>query len=102
MNVKHIQILVDAENDLEEGRSFYDKQGEHVGDYFWDSLLSDIESLIIFGGIHVKKFGYYRMLAKRFPYAIYYDVNGERVSVVAILPMRRDPVWITKKMGGRR
>ncbi len=86
MNVKHIQILSDAENDLEEGRTFYDKQCENVGNYFWHSLLSDIESLIIFGGIHVKKFGFYRMLSKRFPYAIYYDVNGNTVSVVAILP----------------
>ncbi|NOT84374.1 MAG: type II toxin-antitoxin system RelE/ParE family toxin [Methylococcaceae bacterium] len=102
MNVKHIQILVDAGNDLEEGRAFYDQQGESIGDYFWDSLLSDIESLIIFGGIHSKKLGFYRMLSKRFPYAIYYDLNGVTVSVVAILPMRRDPVWITKKMGGRR
>ncbi|MFI3135961.1 MAG: type II toxin-antitoxin system RelE/ParE family toxin [Methylococcaceae bacterium] len=102
MNIKYIQILVDAENDLDEGRAFYDKQGENIGDYFWDSLLSDIESLVIFGGIHSKKLGFYRMLSKRFPYAIYYDINDDTVSVVAILPMRRNPVWITKKMGGRR
>lgn len=99
MNVKHVQILADAENDLDEGRTFYGKQGENVGNYFWDSLLSDIESLIIFAGVHSKKLGYYRMLAKRFPYAIYYDVNGDTDYVVAILPMRRDPTWITKKIG---
>ena len=57
MNIKRIQILSDAENDLDEGRKFYDKQGENVGDYFWDSLLSDIESLVIFAGIHRKEFG---------------------------------------------
>lgn len=45
MTVKRIQVLSDAEIDLHEGRAFYDKQGEHVGDYFFDSLLSDIESL---------------------------------------------------------
>ena len=44
MNTKRIQILTDAKNDLEEGRQFYDKHGKNVGDYFWDSLLSDIES----------------------------------------------------------
>ena len=47
MNIKHIQILSDAEKDLDEGREFYDKQGEYVEDYFWDSLLSDIESLVL-------------------------------------------------------
>ena len=60
MNNKRIQILSDAENDLDEGRKFYGKQGENVGDYFWDSLLSDIESLVFFAGIHRKVFGYYR------------------------------------------
>ena len=101
MNIKHIQILSDAENDLYEGQAFYDNQGENVGNYFWDSLLSDIESLVIFAGIHRKEFGFYRMLSKRFPYAIYYDVNGDVASVVAVLPIRRDPVWIKTKMGGR-
>jgi hypothetical protein len=48
MNAKRIQVLTDAENDLIAGRNFYDKHGKTVGDYFWDSLLSDIESLIIF------------------------------------------------------
>ena len=101
MNIKRIQILSDAENDLYEGREFYDKQDENVGDYFWDSLLSDIESLVIFAGVHRKKFGFYRMLSKRFPYAIYYDVIGDVASVVAVLPMRRSPVWIKAKMDVR-
>jgi hypothetical protein len=43
--------------------------------------LSDIESLVIFAGIHRKEFGFYRMLSKRFPYAIYYDVNDDVASV---------------------
>jgi plasmid stabilization system protein ParE len=101
MNIKRIQILSDAEKDLEEGREFYDKQGESVGDYFWDSLLSDIESLVFFAGIHKKVFGYHRMFSKRFPFAIYYQVNEDVASVVAVLPMRRNPVWIKAIMGGR-
>jgi hypothetical protein len=31
MNIKRIQILSDAENDLDEGRKFYDKQGNNWG-----------------------------------------------------------------------
>lgn len=101
MNVKHIQILAEAENDLYEGQAFYSKQGEHVGNYFWDSLLSDIESLAIFAGIHRQEFGFYRMLSRRFPYAIYYDVCGDVASVVAVLPMRRNPVWIKANMDAK-
>jgi hypothetical protein len=100
MNTKRIQILSDAKNDLEEGRQFYDKYGKNVGDYFWDSLLSDIESLVIFAGIHRKEFGFHRMLSKCFPYAIYYDVNGDVASVIAVLPMRRNPLWIKSRISG--
>ena len=101
MNIKHIQILSDAVNDLYTGRDFYDQQGEKLGNYFWDSLLSDIESLVIFAGIHPKRFGYYRMLSKRFPYAIYYDTSDHIASVVAVLPMRRDPLWLDEQMTER-
>ena len=73
MNIKHIRILSEAESDLEGGRLFYETQEQSVGEYFWDSLLSDIESLIIYAGVHSKTYGYYRMPSKRFPYSIYYD-----------------------------
>jgi plasmid stabilization system protein ParE len=98
----HIRILADAEDDLEEGRIFYEKQGRNVGNYFWDCLLSDIESLAIYAGIHRKEFDFFRMLSKRFPYCIYYSVEGDTATVIAVLPMRRDPFWISTKMGGRR
>ena len=100
MTVELIRILSDAESDLHEGRAFYASQGVKVGDYFFDSLLSDIESLVIYAGIHRKEFGFFRMLAKRFPYAIYYDYSGGIVSVMAVLPMRRDPLWIASQMRG--
>jgi hypothetical protein len=73
-----------------------------VGEYFWDSVVSDIESLIIYAGIHKKKFGLYKMFAKRFPYAIYYEVENDFAYVVAVLPMRRNPIWIAEQIGERR
>jgi hypothetical protein len=69
-----IKLLSSALEDLNEGRLFYEKQGEGVGEYFFDSLFSDIDSLTLYGGIHPKFFGYHRMLSKRFPYAIYYRI----------------------------
>ncbi len=41
------------------------------------------------------------MLAKRFPYAIYYEVVDEIAYVVAVLPMRRNPAWIKGRLEGR-
>jgi len=40
------------------GRLFYEKQGEGLGEYFFDSIFSDIDSLALFAGIHEKHFGY--------------------------------------------
>jgi len=39
MSIKRIQILSEAEADLEDGRLFYEIQEQGVGEYFWDSLL---------------------------------------------------------------
>ena len=54
MKIRDILVLKDAVNDLDEGKSFYDSQEKGVGDYFWDTLLFDIESLTVYAGIHTK------------------------------------------------
>ena len=98
MIIKSIKILSDAETDLEDGKNFYEQQQRGIGDYFWHCLLSDIESLLIYGGVHRKEHGYYRMLSRKFPYSIYYDISDEVAYIIAILPIRRDPDWIREKM----
>ena len=59
-----IKILSSAVDDLHAGRLFYEKQGEGLGEYFFDSLFSDIDSLLLYAGIHQKFFGYHRLLSK--------------------------------------
>jgi plasmid stabilization system protein ParE len=92
-----IKVLSSAIEDLYEGRKFYEKQREGLGEYFFDSLFSDVDSLTLYAGIHAKVFGYHRMLSKRFPYAIYYTMENESVVLVwRILDMRRNPKIIKK------
>jgi plasmid stabilization system protein ParE len=90
-----IKILASALEDLSKGYRFYERQGPGLGEYFYDSIFSDIDSLILYAGIHQKEFGYYRMLAKRFPYAIYYKIENESKSgsviVWRILDLRSAP-----------
>ncbi len=98
-----IRLLSSARDDLSEGRLFYEKQGEGLGEYFFDSLFSDIDSLTLYGGIHPKFFGYHRMLSRRFPYAIYYKLEEESVVVVwRVLDLRRDPKKIRQSLKHRR
>jgi plasmid stabilization system protein ParE len=97
-----IHILPSAQDDLSEGFDFYERRQEGLGDYFQESLFSDIESLRLYAGIHSKRFGYYRLLSKRFPYAAYYDQERLTVRVWAVLDCRRDPSEIRKKLAGLR
>ena len=87
----HIKILDEAEKDIAQGISFYESQSDGLGKYFLNSILSDIESLHIFAGIHVDVSGYYRLLAKRFPFSIYYKLKDDIVYVYAVLDCRQNP-----------
>uniref|UniRef100_Q3AP32 Type II toxin-antitoxin system RelE/ParE family toxin n=1 Tax=Chlorobium chlorochromatii (strain CaD3) TaxID=340177 RepID=Q3AP32_CHLCH len=90
-----IQLLSSAINDLLDARRFYEQQRNGLGAYFFDSIFADIDKLTLYAGCHPKYFGYYRMLAKKFPYAIYYKMNDTSVAVVwRILDMRRSPYKI--------
>jgi hypothetical protein len=60
-----IKILSSAVEDLHAGRLFYEEQGEGIGEYFFDSLFSDIDSLALYAGIHQEAFGYHRLLSNR-------------------------------------
>jgi hypothetical protein len=62
-----IEILSEANDDLLKGYYFYERQGPNLGDYFLDSLYSDIDSLLVYAGIHPLVYGRHRSLSKRFP-----------------------------------
>ncbi|MEI6666574.1 MAG: type II toxin-antitoxin system RelE/ParE family toxin [Acidobacteriota bacterium] len=93
-----VQILDEAEQDLVDGYDFYENQQPGLGDYFLDSLFSDIDSLRLFAGIHASHFGYHRLLSKRFPFAIYYRVLRKTVRVYAVLDCRRNPLAIEERL----
>ena len=52
MRVREVVILREVADDLNDGKAFYDQREPGVGDYFWDSLFADIDSLMIYAGIH--------------------------------------------------
>ncbi|MFM8330706.1 MAG: type II toxin-antitoxin system RelE/ParE family toxin [Candidatus Methylumidiphilus sp.] len=93
-----IEILSAAIDDIAEGRRFYDRQESGVGDYFFDSLFADIDSLALYAGIHSVHFGFYRLLAKRFPYAVYYKIISGKIIVFRVLDCRRNPKKIRKML----
>jgi hypothetical protein len=97
-----IRLLSLAEADLLDGFRFYERQESGVGTYFLESLYSDIESLRLYAGIHRQVFGYHRMLSKRFPFGVYYDVTAEEIRVWRVLDCRRNPRWIKTELSRSR
>ncbi len=94
-----IRILNSAKNDLLSGYFFYERQEKGIGKYFLESLYSDIESLRLFAGIHPVFYGkYYRLLSKRFPFAIYYRIEDDQINIYAVLDCRRKPSWTRKRL----
>jgi len=98
-----IRIFDNAKLDLVDGYSFYEQQESGVGQYFLDSLYSDIDSLALYAGVHPKKSEcFHWMLSKRFPYAIYYTFADDLVSVQAVLDCRQDPKRIEERLNQER
>ena len=94
-----IRILEQAYQDLIDGYCFYEKQEDGLGTYFLDSLFADIDSLRIYAGIHSVHFDkYYRLLSRRFPFAVYYCIENNTVLVYAVLDCRKNPAWIRENL----
>ena len=93
-----IKISESAYRDLDDAFVFYEAQEEGLGSYFQDSLFSDVDSLKLYAGIHSKHLKKYRLLSKRFPYAIYYIIKNGTIIVSAVLDCRRNPTWIKNKL----
>ncbi len=96
-----VSMLEEAVEDVLVGKQFYEESEEGVGTYFAASALADITSLGIYAGIHSSHFGYFRLLMKRFPFAVYYRKEQDAVEVIAVLDMRRNPKTLRSILAGR-
>ena len=93
-----ITITDEAELHIAQGIKFYESQRYGLGKYFLNTILSDIESLHIYCGIHIKINNYHKLLSKRFPYAIYYKYDKNTIYIYAVLDCRSDPKNINKRL----
>lgn len=93
-----LEVLPSAWNDLAEGFWFYEARSAGLGNQFRESLIADIEMLLHTAGVHRRVWDYHRALAHRFPFAIYYSVANEIVTVRGVLDCRRDPKSLRRKL----
>jgi plasmid stabilization system protein ParE len=99
--VIQIRLRPEARLDIYEASRFYDRQSDGLGDKFVESIFEDMERLSQFAGIHSKLGRYFRILSQKFPFMIYYYVNGEEIVVVAVLSCRMLPATINDTLDER-
>ena len=87
-----IRILRSGRQTVADGIRFYERQGTGLGSYFLNSIMSDLRSLEIYAGVHqLYRDTFHRMTCSKFPYSIYYRIEGSTADVYAVLDDRREP-----------
>ncbi len=80
-----------AEADLREARGWYETQRSGLGAEFLAEIDATIQILMRDPQRHPVYYrGFYRVLARRFPYKVFYRLEDDRIIVFRILHARRD------------
>lgn len=84
-------IRPNAEADLREAQLWYNSQRFGLG----DDLLGEVKRAVGLLGVHPEQRpiyynGFRRLITNRFPYKLFYRVEGNRVIVFRILHAKRD------------
>ncbi len=88
-----------AENDLARARDWYDKQRPGLGDELLSVVAECLLSLESTPELHPIYYrGFRRVLTRRFPYKLFFRIEGEAVVVFRILHASRDH---TRQLGER-
>lgn len=97
-----LKISAGAERDIADGCDLYNEIDPSLAMYFNDSISADIDSLILYAGVHAKVDGWHYTFATRFPFVIWYGVMGDLIIVYAVLDGRRDPGHNERALRNRR
>ena len=81
-----------AKLDLREARNWYDERQPGLGDALLDEVEAALEQIRELPELHPRVDGRIRRAAlQRFPYGLFYVVDGETIRVIAILHGARSP-----------
>jgi plasmid stabilization system protein ParE len=85
-------VRPEAEADLADAKDYYERQRDGLGTEFVKSIAETFERIERLPESHPDIHrGVRRALTRRFPFAIYYRIEGDEVIVIAVMHSRRDP-----------
>ena len=93
-----VHLRPEAEQDIEEAASWYEKQSAGLGNEFLDEVLVTLERVAELPSLYPIIYrNTLRALIHRFPFGIYYRVEGEQIVVVAVMHGSRNPTRWKKR-----
>lgn len=90
----HFRIVTDAraDQDVESAHDWYEDERPGLGLEFLTELRAAYDRIVDRPfGYQVVAIGVRRARLRRFPYGVYYVVEGDVISVVAVMHLSRDP-----------
>ncbi len=92
MSRYRVEALPSVARDIETAFEWYEGEQDGLGLEFLEELRATFEN-ILDGPFKYEnlKIGIRRAFTKRFPYAVYFSVEGEIILIVAVLHTARDP-----------
>jgi plasmid stabilization system protein ParE len=85
-------ITPEAEADLADAKSWYEKRREGLGDEFVLCVEAGLDHVLRSPSAATEVYpGVRRVVLRRFPYGIYYRIDVDQIAVLAIYHSKRDP-----------
>ena len=98
-----LRFLPQVETDVSSGRTWYGGRAPGLGEEFLRVFYACAEELTgnpqMYPKVHR---GFRRRLLRRFPYAIYFRIEGDRVVVFGLFHCARDPRRLRRELRNRQ
>jgi len=81
-----------AKDDVELGFEWYEKQRRGLGFEFLDCIEMSVNNILKFPDLYAESYSNFRRcVIRRFPFSIFYTIEGEEIVIHSIFDNRQDP-----------
>jgi plasmid stabilization system protein ParE len=100
--VADVVILIGAQSDIFDAYLYYDSLDDGLGELFARQVDHALERVSDFPEIGASFMGRIRrLLVPRFPFGLFYTIEGDRIIVQAVLDLRQSPDQILRRLNHR-
>lgn len=95
-----LSLSEDAEKDIAEAYAWYEERRSGLGEDFLSCLDAALQGIRRMPEMHPIVYqSFRRALIRRFPYAVFYEVDEKRIIVSAVFHTARDPRKWRQRLG---